>query len=400
MGLYKFSTTFHTIIIIIIYIKKKKEKKMKIKIKRELLLENLNKVSKALSTKNLVPALAGIKFDLTKEGLTLTASDNDITIRTFIPNNEDMTIEEEGSIIITGRYILDIVRKLPDKFLNLEVFDELKVIISTENSEYNLNGINKNEYPNINLEESKTPVILNAKIFKDLINQTAFAASTDEARPALTGLNFKILGNTLECNCTDSYRLARKIITLNESCETDYNIVIPSKNIVEVSKLLTEDDSKIELHIFNNKILFKYDNVLFQSRLINGTFPNTTNLLPTESMLKITVNVSDLYNVIDRVSILTSDKEKNVVTLETVGNTLTMKSSSAEIGRVEEKMPIVKDKEEDITISFSARYVMEALKVFETEECEISFVGEVNPIIFKQRDKEDLIQLVLPIRTY
>ncbi len=374
---------------------------MKIKIKKDLLLENLNKVSKAISTKNLVPALAGIKFDLQKEGLTLTASDNDITIRTFIPyQDEDMTIEEEGSIIIQGRYILDIVRKLPDKMINLEVFDELKVIISTENSEYNLNGINKNEYPNINLELNKTPILINSKVFKDLVNQTAFAASTDEARPALTGVNLKIVGNILECNCTDSYRLARKVLTLKDSVENDYNLVIPSKNIIEVSKLLTDDELDVELHIFNNKILFKYDNVLFQSRLINGTFPNTANLLPKDSMLKISVRVEDLYNVIDRVSILTSDKEKNVVTLETNGNILTMKSSSAEIGRVEEKMPIEKDNNEDITISFSARYVMEALKVIDSEQCEISFVGEVNPIIFKGNESEDLLQLVLPIRTY
>jgi len=374
---------------------------MKIKIKKDILLENLNKVSKALSSKNLVPALAGIKFDLTNEGLTLTASDNDITIRSFIPNDDkDMNILEEGSIIIQGRYILDIVRKLPDKMINLEVFDELKVIISTENSEYNLNGINKTEYPNINLELNKTPILINSKVFKELINQTAFAASTDEARPALTGLNFKIVGNILECNCTDSYRLARKVLNLNGDVATDYNIVIPSKNIVEVSRLLTDDELDIELHIFNNKILFKYDNILFQSRLINGTFPNTANLLPKESMLKLTVKVNDLYDVIDRVSILTSDKEKNVVTLETSGNTLTMKSSSAEIGRVEEKMNISKDKEEEITISFSARYVMEALKVLDNEECEISFVGEVNPIIFKGKGNDDLIQLVLPIRTY
>jgi len=374
---------------------------MKIKIRKDVLLENLNKVSKAISTKNLVPALAGIKFDLTNEGLTLTASDNDITIRSFIPKqNNDMNILEEGSIIISGRYILDIVRKLPDKMINLEVFDELKVIISTENSEYNLNGINKNEYPNINLELNKTPILINSRVFKELVNQTAFAASTDEARPALTGLNFKIVGDILECNCTDSYRLARKVLKLNNDVESDYNIVIPSKNIVEVSKLLSDDDKDIELHIFNNKILFKYDNVLFQSRLINGTFPNTANLLPKESMLKINVKVDDLYDVIDRVSILTSDKEKNVVTLETNGNTLTMKSSSAEIGRVEEKMNISKDKEEEITISFSARYVMEALKVLDKEECEISFVGEVNPIIFKAVESDDLIQLVLPIRTY
>ena len=374
---------------------------MKIKIKKDILLENLNKVSKAISTKNLVPALAGIKFDLTKEGLTLTASDNDITIRSFIPyEKETMEVEKEGSIIISGRYILDIIRKLPDKMVNLEVFDELKVIISTENSQYNLNGMNKSEYPNIVLEENKNPILINAKDFKELVNQTAFAASSDEARPPLTGLNFKIIGDVLECNCTDSYRLARKLLKLKENIENDYNIVIPSKNIIEFSKLLSDDSLDVEVHIFNNKILFKFDNTLFQSRLINGSFPNTTNLLPKESMLKIKVNVDDLYNVIDRVSILTSDKEKNIVTLETQGDTLTMKSSSAEIGRVEEKMKIVHEKGEDITISFSARYVMECLKVFDASECEISFVGEVNPIIFKKIDSEDLIQLVLPIRTY
>lgn len=371
---------------------------MKIIIKKDLLLESLNKVSKAISTKNLVPALAGIKFDLKKEGLTLTASDNDITIQTFIPKNDDMSVEEEGNIIIQGRYILDIVRKIPDDKINLEVFDETKIIISTDNSEYNLNGINKRDYPDINLEESKNFIVLDSNDLKKMINQTAFATSTDESRPQLTGINFKIIGDELECNATDSYRLARKILKLKEISKETYNIVIPSKNLSEYVKIIGEDD--IELHIFNNKILFKTKNLLFQSRLINGSYPNTTNLLPKECILKVKVNINDLYNVIDRVSILTSDKEKNVVSLETEGNTLIMRSSSAEIGHVEEKMTIDKSNEENIKISFSAKFMMEALKVFEGDEATITFVGEINPIIVQDNKEENLIQLVLPIRTY
>ena len=371
---------------------------MKIIIKKELLLENLNKVSKAISTKNLVPALAGIKFDLKKEGLTLTASDNDITIETFIPKNDDMTIDEVGSIIIHGRYILDIVRKIPDKVVNLEVFDETKIIISTDNSEYNLNGINKRDYPNINLEESQNPIIIDSKEFKKMVNQTAFATSQDESRPQLTGINFNIMKNEFECNATDSYRLARKVLNLKEETKENYNIVVPSKNLIELIKII--EDDPIELHIFNNKILFKSKNTLFQSRLINGSYPNTANLLPKDSLLNVTVNINDLYNVIDRVSILTSDKEKNIVTLETNGDTLIMRSSSVEIGRVEEKMKIKKDKEQEIKISFSAKFMMEALKVFEGEEATINFVGEVNPIIIKDNKEDNLIQLVLPIRTY
>ena len=374
---------------------------MKLKIKKDLLLDGLSKVSKAISTKNLVPVLAGIKFELEKEGLTLTASDNDITIQVFIESNsDDMTIYQVGSIIIQGKYILDIVRKLPDEFINIEVVDDLKIIIYTENSEFNLNGISKSEYPNILLESSKNPISVNSRVFRSIINQTSFASSNDEARPILTGINFKILGNVLECNSTDSYRLARKVIQLETAVEDNYNIVIPSKNLLEFIKIMDDSEENLELHVFNNKILIKFNNLLFQSRLISGTYPNTANLLPDEFMLSIHAKISDLYSVIDRASILTSDKEKNIVTFEIVQNTLYVRSSSAEIGRVEEKMSIEKSNSENLKISFVAKYMMDALKSFDDDKVEISFVGEVKPIILKSEKDEGLTQLVLPIRTY
>ena len=374
---------------------------MKIKIKKELLLENLNKVSKAISTKNLIPILSGIKFDLTKEGLTLTASDNDITIQTFIPaDNKEMEIEKEGSIIIQGKYVLDIVRQLPDEFINIEVIDELKILIYAENSEFNLNGINQKEYPNVALENSKNFVKINTKLFKTIINQTAFATSTDESRPILTGINIKITGDILECSATDSYRLAKKQAKLNEIAGETYNIIVPGKNIVEFMKILNEGNEELEIHIFSNKVLFKQNNLLFQSRLVSGNYPNVNNLIPSDSFLKITANLSNLYDVIDRASILTSDKEKNIVTLETNKNLLIVRSSSAEIGRVEEKMNITKDNEEEIKISFSAKYMMDALRSFEGDTVELAFEGEVKPIIIKDVDDPNLTQLVLPIRTY
>ena len=333
---------------------------MKFTIKKELLLDALLKVSKAISTKNLIPVLAGIKFELKKKKLTLTASDNDITIQTIIESTSDdeFKIENEGSIIIQGRYILDIVKKLPAEYINIEVIDDLKILVYTENSEFNLNGISDSEYPNISLEESKKKVEMSSATLKSIVYQTAFAASNEESKPVLTGINFNIVGDILECNSTDSYRLARKVIKLPKSSEEKYNIVIPSRNLIEFTKILGSEEDTVELHIFNNKILFKTGNLKFESRLINGTYPNTSNLLPTDSLLVINTNLNDFYNVIDRVSILTSDKEKNIVTLETDGNTLILKSSSMEIGRVEEKMLISKNNDENIKISFSAKYMM------------------------------------------
>jgi len=373
---------------------------MKLEIKKELLLEGLNKVSKAISTKNLIPILSGIKFELTNSGLTLTASDNDITIQYFIPNSNEMNIEKEGSIIIQGKYILDIVRKLPDEYINIAVIDELKIIIYTDNSEFNLNGINKNEYPNITLEESKKVVCINNNDFKNIINQTAFASSNDEARAVLTGINFKIVGNLLECTATDTFRVAKKTIILDQPIDENYNFVVPSRNLIEFNKILDNGEDNIEMHIFNNKILFKYNNLLLQSRLINGKYPDTAQLWTTDDLLTINVNIDELFSVIDRASILTSDKEKNIVTFEINDNILIVKSSSAEIGRVEEKMKIEKNNDENIKISFNAKYMMEALKSFEDKNAKLLFFGEVEPFIIKGKEDETLKQLVVPMRGY
>ena len=123
---------------------------MKIKINRDLLLGGLIKVSKAISTKNLIPVLAGVKFEVKKNKLVLTASDNDITIEVVIEADDNkFIIEREGGVVIQGKYILDIVRKIPDEYINIEVLDDLIIFISTKNSEFNLNGISNGEYPNI-----------------------------------------------------------------------------------------------------------------------------------------------------------------------------------------------------------------------------------------------------------
>ncbi len=375
---------------------------MKFTIKKERLMEAINKVSKAISSRNVIPVLAGIKFELTKKKLVLTASDNDITIQTYIDCDDEkiIKVKEEGSIIIQGKYISDIVRKLPDEYINIEVVDELKILIYTENSEFNLNGISESEYPNIDLGESKNHIELAPVVMKEIVSQTAFATSIDENKAILNGINFNIIGDVLECNATDSYRLARKVIKLNRVSKENQNIVIPSRNLLEFTRIIDDSEDLVEIHIFNNKILFKYKNLLFQSRLISGTYPNTSNLLPKDHLVKLHFNINNFYDVVDRVSILTSDKDKNTVTLETDGNNLIMKSSSAEIGRVEEKMIINKDQDIDIKVSFSSKYMMDALKSFDTETVELYFVGEIKPILLKSDEDESLTQLVLPIRTY
>lgn len=370
---------------------------MKFVIKKEYLIEGLNNVSKAISSKNLIPILAGIKFELTKGGLYLSASDTDISIQSFIDKENILEINELGSIVIYGKYIVEIVRKLPNTNITFEVLDGYKMLITTENSEFNLNGINPNEFPNLYLEETKEPIIFKNSEFKALINNVAFASSQSETRPILTGINFLINNDVLEVLATDSYRLAKYSILVDKIKSNEINVVIPCRNLVELTKII-DDNGNIEMHLFNNKVLFKYKNILFQSRLLNGTYPTNSSVIPSNFDITFEVEVNTLYNMIDRASLLTSDKDKNTIKLMLNKDELIILSNSPEIGKVEERLKLVTNKE--INISFSSKYMMEALKSFETEKVMICMNNDISPIIIKSLQNNNLIQLLLPIKTY
>ena len=371
---------------------------MKFVIKQEILLESLNHVSKAISPRNLIPILTGIKFDLNEEGLYLSASDTDISIRCFIDKKNITEIKELGSLVIGGKYIVEIIRKLPNIDITIEVLDGYKMIISTSNTEFNLNGINPSEFPNLDLEETKEPIILRTDLFKKIISQTFFATSQNESRPLLTGINFRIESDLMEVIATDSYRLAKKSINIDTSVDNLMNIVIPGKNLMELSKILDDEQENLELHVFENKILFKYKNILFLSRLLSGTYPATSSIIPTDFSVEVAVNANEFYDMIDRASLLTSDRDKNTIRLELVNGELVVSSNSPEIGKVEEKMIVASS--DEIAISFSSKYMLDCIKSFGTENITLYMNSDSSPIIVKSPDDDSLVQLVLPIKTY
>ncbi len=369
---------------------------MKFTIDKNILLENLNHVIKGVSTKNVIPVLNGIKFDLTNEGLSLTASDSELTINAFISNKEIKSIESTGTIVIQSKYILEIIRKMPSDIIHFEVIDGLKIRIYTENNQYNLNCLDANDYPNLRIDEHKDPIILKGDVLKSLINQTVFAISNQELRPLLTGINVTITGDILIFIATDSYRLAKKNIKLSTPVTNDINIVIPGKNIMELEKIIT-DDENVEMHIFSNKVLFKYKNIKFQTNLLSGTYPNTSNLIPTEFAILIKMNKDEFMASVDRAALLTQGKDKNIIKMKIENKEMQISSSASEIGKVEEKLTVDTDASSNIEIYFSSRYMLEALKAIKEEEILILLNTDVKPIIIKSLTDESLIQLVLPI---
>ena len=372
---------------------------MKLLIEKNTLMEGLNCVSKALSTRNIIPVLNGIKFDLTKDGLYLTATDNDITIQSFIDKKDIKSIDEIGCTIIYGKSLLDIIRRFPDTDIQIENFENNEVSFKTESSIYNLNCFRNEDFPNTNLDEIKNPIIINTLKFKELINKTSFACSMQESRPVLTGVNIKLQGNLLECTATDSYRLSKISTTLDKIYDENINIVIPARNINEFVKLIN-DDEDLEIHVFSNKIIFKVQNMIFQSSLLNGNYPNTDNSIAKEFKYVLLADLKDFYNTLDRASLLTQSKDKNIIDVEINGNTLVIKASSIEMGKVEEKLIVDNQTNNNLKISFSAKYMLEALKMFNKEKLYILLNGEINPIILKEEENDELIELILPMKTY
>ena len=372
---------------------------MKLLIDKNILLDGLTSVSKALSSRNIVPVLNGIKFDLNKKGLYLTATDNDMTIQVFIDKKDINNIYEEGCTVIYGKSLLDIVRRLPDSEILIENFENNEVSFKTNNSIYNLNCFLPEDFPTITIDDSKNPVALDALKLKECINKTVFACSLQESRPLLTGINIKIQGNLFECTATDSYRLSKITLMLPKICEENINIVIPARNINELAKIISSEE-ECEMHVFSNKVIFKFDKLIFQSSLLNGNYPNTDNSIAKEFKYIIKADLKEFYNTLDRASLLTQTKDKNIIDVEINKDLFVIRAASVEMGKVEEKMNIENETNNSLKISFSAKYMLEALKMFNKEYIYILLNGEISPIILKDVDSDELIELILPMQTY
>ncbi|RTQ93754.1 DNA polymerase III subunit beta [Lysinibacillus telephonicus] len=378
---------------------------MKFDIMRDRLLDGLNDVMKAVSSKTTIPILTGIKIDVTNEGVTLTGSDADITIQTFIPVEENgdqlINISETGSIVLQARMFNEIVRKLPTNDVEIEVSNGLQTHIRSGKSEFHLIGSDASEYPLLPEVSTDRQFSIPADLLKSIIRETVFAVATSESRPVLTGVNWQIQGNELICVATDSHRLARRKTNL-EHLPTDVSsVVIPGKSLNELNKILGESTDAVEIVITNQQVLFKTENVLFFSRLLEGNYPETSRLIPEEFKTDITINGKSLLQAIDRASLLAREDRNNVVRFETLeGNVIEISSNSPEIGKVEEQIQVESLEGEHLKISFSAKYMMEALKAIDGQDVVIQFTGAMRPFILRSVHDDAILQLILPVRTY
>lgn len=375
---------------------------MRFTIKREELLKALNIASRAVSSKVAVPVLRNLKLELNEKGLSITGSDFDITIKTVVPyssgDNEIIRNYKEGAALIGSRFITEITRKLESDEITFDVIDTTIATISdSENrSQFTLDCIRPEEYPDLDLEPTGTKITLSRNDFSLLVSQTAFAASLKEQRPVLTAINLVANEGVLTAITTDSARMARKTIQIPYDVEFVSNV--PAKMMVEVDHLI-ENQESIDISFSDKKALFTLGRTVIATRLIDGDYPDTKNVLSRYTNYSLEVNANDLIKAIDRANILSLDRE-NVVDLSMSENGIEISSKSSQVGSAVEKIKMFRYDGSPLRISFNSEFVLAAVRALNCEDVTLAFVGEMKPFVIKNASDDSIIQIVTPVRTY
>ncbi|HIV74887.1 MAG TPA: DNA polymerase III subunit beta [Candidatus Pseudogracilibacillus intestinigallinarum] len=378
---------------------------MNFKIQKKYLLNSIQAVSNAISSRTVIPILSGMKIDVTTEKIILTGSNSDITIQSHIPATDDgeeiITNISEGSIVLPVPHFPDIIRKLPEDIVDITVEENYKTIIKSGKAVFTLYGQSSEEYPRVLFNQDDEPLALKVKDIKTLIKQTVFAVSPMETRPILTGVHVKIEDGELTFTATDSHRLSLRGIKIDDKNFEANNIVIPGKSLQELNKIFDNDDDTVYMAILKNQVLFYTENTYFLSRLLSGNYPETDRLIPTESQTTLNIFTKDLIHTIERAALLSSRDQNNVIRLDTLDNNMIeISGHSPEIGNVKELLDVISIEGESIKISFSARYMLDSLKAIDSDRVQIRFTGPMRPFVIRTPEEEKILQLILPVRTY
>ena len=381
---------------------------MKITIRRQLLLASIQEVSNAITPRTaVIPILTGMKITMRNNLLSLTGSNSDITIESTIPNvieeEEVITNIANGSIVLPVPHFPDIIRKLPGDYVEIEVTENFKTIIKSEQAVFELHGQSSEEYPNISIQKDNPDFTIQATNLKQLIKQTVFAVSTMETRPILTGVHMSLQGSDVRFTATDTHRLAQSQVAIDVRNDSlaDLSIVIPGQSLLDLNKIIHDDDELIHITIMKNQVLFFTERKSFISRLLSGTYPDTERLIPTNIKTVLTIPTNEFVKTIDRAALLASAEQNNVIRFKASGDSsIEISSNSPEIGRVNEQMNIVSHEGDEVSISFSSKYLLETLRTIDSEEIVISFTGPMNPFVIKTPESDKVLHLILPVRTY
>lgn len=364
---------------------------MKFTCNRAELAEALINVSKAVADRSSLAALEGVKFRLVENQLELTGYDLEIGIRT----NIEVRSPDSGCFIADAKLFSEMVRKMPEGILSVEIDGNFIITLESGYTSYNLNAVAADDYPELPQKDESNSFQLPQSVLKSMILQTKFAASQLDIKPILKGELFEIENNVVTLAAIDGYRLAVREEPIGT--EQKAKFVVPAKNLDEVAKLLSDGDELCTLFPSQKHIIFEIGNYLVTSRLLEGEFHPYKSAIPVSHNTEVVIERTKLINSLERCLLLINEKNPSPVRCTFSDGQIKIKCATSALGKVHDEID-AEISGSDLEIGFKCKYFLDPLKAVSDEKVKLQLSGSLQPMKIVPMDGNAFIYLVLPVR--
>jgi DNA polymerase-3 subunit beta len=364
---------------------------VKFRCEREILAEALTTAGRAATSRTAtLPVLSGLRLDVTTDELRITGTDLELTIQLTIPVHADRT----GSAVVPARLVADIVKALPAGGVEISVADD-EMSISAGRSQFSVRPLSLIDYPAI-VESDVSPVELGSKEVGKALRQVVRAASTDDARAVLTGVQLSASDDGVKLVATDSYRLAVRELPQSTMLTAGQQVLVPSRALAELQRILPDGESdQLRVRFGAREAVFETGDIKLTTRLIEGDYPNVANLLPSSYPNKLTVGRDALIEALRRVKILAQDSTPVRLTLG--GSTVQLTAITQDVGNAAEEIDAVYDGAE-MTIAFNPDYFAAGLDAVEGDEVTLETLDPMKPAVLRGVGHAEYLYLLMPVR--
>ena len=361
------------------------------------LLKNLNSISGVITSNPVVPILENVLFEIENGNLLITASD----LQTSVLVELQVESKEDGSVAIPAKILIETLKNLPEQPVTFSIDEQnYNIEINSDNGRYKLAGENSADFPKVPEVNDGYSSVLDSSVLHSAISNTIFSTSTDELRPAMTGVFFKLSSQSCSFVSTDGHRLVKYIRTDVKGDEVEHDMILPRKSLNLLKSILpTEKSSEIKLEFNAANAFFSYENVKMVCRLIDERYPDYENVIPSDNSNIITLDKSDILSSLKRISIY-ANKTTNQVRLKISGSEILISAEDLDFSNEANERISCEHDGDDIEIGFNAKFLIEILSNLNSEK--ISFkLSEPNKagliVPGEISDEEDITMLVMPV---
>lgn len=369
---------------------------VKISCLKSELVQALQIAGRSVANKPQTPILSGIYFHAENDTLEIQATDYEIGVILHI----SAETEEAGEVVVSGRYMQEVVRTLPEENVQLDYDKETKILkISSGNSTFTLLSMNANDFPKINrMREGKTFKIRSV-VLKELVRRTIFACATDETRPVFTGALLELEGDKVRMVATNSHRLSLHEETIGDGQEEKCQYIVPKRILEEMQHIMGGDiPEDVVVYCTRSEMSFETERAYMTTRLIEGKYPDYRRAIPSEFATRVTLPTASFLSAVSRVGLIARSSEYNTIKLVFNMGEVHISSDNPIVGRAEETVKATIDGD-DIDISFNASYLIDVLKVVNGDHFILMLNDSLKPAAVHEPDNEDFVYIITPVRT-